>query len=79
MTTWAGLIREGVKKNVFLGLCPKHRTPPTHCGYSSIKHMEGVEEGWKLESPPLEGVSPVHGGRRPISLEYQINHSTHHI
>ena len=24
-------IREGVKKNpFFLGLCPKHRTPPTH-------------------------------------------------
>ena len=19
------------QKNVFLGLCPKHRTPPTHC------------------------------------------------
>ena len=24
------MIREGVKKAVFLGLCPKHRTPPTH-------------------------------------------------
>ena len=23
-------LREGVKKNVFLVLCPKHRTPPTH-------------------------------------------------
>ena len=23
-------IREGVKKNGFLGLCPRHRTPPTH-------------------------------------------------
>ena len=23
-------LREGPKKNVFLGLCPKHRTPPTH-------------------------------------------------
>ena len=25
------VIREGVKKNrIYLGLCPKHRTPPTH-------------------------------------------------
>ena len=23
--------REGVEKIRFLGLCPKHRTPPTHC------------------------------------------------
>ena len=23
-------LREGVKKTFFLGLCPKHRTPPTH-------------------------------------------------
>ena len=24
-------VREGVKKNrIYLGLCPKHRTPPTH-------------------------------------------------
>ena len=24
-------LREGVKKkNIYLGLCPKHRTPPTH-------------------------------------------------
>ena len=24
-------IREGVKKRFFLGLCPRRRTPPTHC------------------------------------------------
>ena len=25
------LLREGVKKTrIYLGLCPKHRTPPTH-------------------------------------------------
>ena len=28
--SWMTLIRAGVKKNVFLGLCLKHRTPPTH-------------------------------------------------
>ena len=28
----------------------------------------------KRETPHIWGVSHVHGGQRPISLEYQINH-----
>ena len=34
-------IREGVKKNLFfLGLCPKHQTPPTHCARLGLHYCD---------------------------------------
>ena len=57
-----------------------------------LNPISAVGEGWKslhlastplpplkLESPFIWGVSHVHGGQRPISLECQINHPTYHI
>ena len=61
-------LKEGVKKTFFLGLCPKHRTPPTHRPGLGL-HSRG--EKWKLSLLCFLGclehfifsISPTEGGR----------------
>ena len=52
-----------------------HHPPTTKMGF--LSHSGGGSAPHpprKWESPHTWGVSHVHGGQRPISLEYQFNH-----
>ena len=57
---------------------PRLRRPPT-AEKGFLSHFGGGSASaphppLKRETPHIWGVSHVHGGQRPISLEYQINH-----
>ena len=47
--------------------------------WKSFRRASAVFPLLKWDTPHIWGVSHVHGGQRPISLEYQINPPPQHI